>query len=140
MNVKPIIFGCTHGLCYCHFCSYYCHHWTNMYFGCTYGKSRTVLYLCFHDHPTLPIKTCILKNFGKKAIAIGRMNTDALSNDEAYNIIVDEIFDGNELLFDRDGNFDDITVEEIINWPKYSVQFVMFNFFFPSYIVVKRVS
>ncbi|KAJ6846426.1 uncharacterized protein M6B38_280785 [Iris pallida] len=79
-----------------------------------------------HDHSTLPIKTCLLKNFRKKAVAIGRVNTDAPCNDEAYNIIVDDVFYGNEMLFDRDGKFDDITVGEMINWPKYSVQFVRF--------------
>ncbi|KAJ6837450.1 sucrose synthase 4 [Iris pallida] len=60
-----------------------------------------------HDQPILPIKMCLLKNIRKKAIAIGRVNTDAPSNDEAYNLIVDEIFNG------RDGKFDDITVGEM---------------------------
>ncbi|KAJ6827485.1 cytosolic purine 5-nucleotidase [Iris pallida] len=79
-----------------------------------------------HDQATLPIKTCLLKNFRKKAISIGRVNTDAPLNDEAYNIIVDDVFDGNEMLFDRDGKFEDITIGKMINWPKYSVQFVRF--------------
>lgn len=65
----------------------------------------------------------MLKNF-KKVVARGRVNKDAAPCVETYNIVVDEIFEKDEELYDRKVKFKDIMKGDLVNWPKSFVHFL----------------
>ncbi|KAJ6800246.1 gamma-tubulin complex component 2 [Iris pallida] len=69
-------------------------------------------------------KTYFLKDFKRKHIAFGRLNSDIPSKEDVYSIIVDQIFACNAYLFKGDRKFEDIILGDLINWPKERFQII----------------
>ncbi|KAI3894773.1 hypothetical protein MKW92_030760 [Papaver armeniacum] len=66
----------------------------------------------------VPASSCFMKNFKGRTIALGRFNTVDPEMEHVYSIIVEEIYDRDAELFDKDGKLGDIVIGGVINWPK----------------------
>ncbi|RZC63078.1 hypothetical protein C5167_024827 [Papaver somniferum] len=70
----------------------------------------------------LPANSCFIRNFKRRTIAFGSINTAESPMEHVYSVIVKEIFDRDAELFDEDGKLGDIMIGGLINWPKACVQ------------------
>ncbi|KAI3959285.1 hypothetical protein MKW98_018875 [Papaver atlanticum] len=70
----------------------------------------------------LPATSCLIKNFKGRTIALGSINTADPPAEHVYSLIIEEIFDRNAELFDKDGRLGDIMIGGVINWPKACVE------------------
>ncbi|KAI3915755.1 hypothetical protein MKW92_033184 [Papaver armeniacum] len=66
----------------------------------------------------LPANSCFIRNFKRRTIAFGSINTADPPMEHVYSVIVKEIFDRDAELFDEDGKLGDIMIGGLINWPK----------------------
>ncbi|KAI3957984.1 hypothetical protein MKW98_020626 [Papaver atlanticum] len=66
----------------------------------------------------LPANSCFIRNFKRRTIAFGSINTAESPMEHVYSVIVKEIFDRDAELFDEDGKLGDIMNGGLINWPK----------------------
>ncbi|KAI3916509.1 hypothetical protein MKW92_007580, partial [Papaver armeniacum] len=71
---------------------------------------------------SLPANSCFIRNFKRRAVAFGSINTADPPQEHVYSIIVKQIFDRNAELFDADGKLGDIKIGNVINWPKACVE------------------
>ncbi|KAF5189210.1 hypothetical protein FRX31_021204 [Thalictrum thalictroides] len=67
---------------------------------------------------------CLLKNFKKRNVALGNICRDTTPIEDSYSIIVDEVFDYTTELYIGEGTFGDISIGDMIIWPKPFVAFV----------------
>ncbi|KAI3915759.1 hypothetical protein MKW92_033188 [Papaver armeniacum] len=70
----------------------------------------------------LPANSCFIRNFKRRIIAFGNFNTADPPMEDVYSVIVKEIYDRDAELFDEDGKLGDITIGDVINWPKACVK------------------
>ncbi|XP_026450366.1 uncharacterized protein LOC113350444 [Papaver somniferum] len=70
----------------------------------------------------LPATSCLIKNFKGRTIALGSINSADPPAEHVYSLIIEEIFDRNAELFDKDGRLGDIMIGSVINWPKACVE------------------
>ncbi|KAI3939493.1 hypothetical protein MKW92_013104 [Papaver armeniacum] len=70
----------------------------------------------------LPATSCLIKNFKGRTIALGSINIADPLAEHVYSLIIEEIFDRNAELFDKDGKLGDIMIGGVINWPKACVE------------------
>ncbi|KAI3898765.1 hypothetical protein MKW92_032185 [Papaver armeniacum] len=70
----------------------------------------------------LPATSCLIKNFKGRTIALGSINIADPPAEHVYSLIIEEIFDRNAELFDKDGKLGDIMIGGVINWPKACVE------------------
>ncbi|KAI3855190.1 hypothetical protein MKW92_037926 [Papaver armeniacum] len=70
------------------------------------------------DESNVPASSCFMKNFKGRTIALGRFNTVDPEMEHVYRVIVEEIYDRDAELFDKDGKLGDIVIGGVINWPK----------------------
>ncbi|XP_026423311.1 uncharacterized protein LOC113319261 [Papaver somniferum] len=70
------------------------------------------------DESYVPASSCFMKNFKGRTIVLGRFNTVDPEMEHVYSIIVEEIYDRDAELFDKDGKLGDIVIGGVINWPK----------------------
>ncbi|KAI3916507.1 hypothetical protein MKW92_007578 [Papaver armeniacum] len=66
----------------------------------------------------LPANSCFIRNFKRRTIAFGSINTADPPMEHVYSVIVKEIFDRDAELFDEDGKLGNIMIGGLINWPK----------------------
>ncbi|KAI3851236.1 hypothetical protein MKX03_002224 [Papaver bracteatum] len=75
------------------------------------------------DKSYLPAASkCFIKNFKGRTISLGIYNTGASLVENVYSVILEEIFDRDAELYDKDGTLGDIMLGEVINWLKASVK------------------
>ncbi|KAI3863356.1 hypothetical protein MKX03_023296 [Papaver bracteatum] len=67
--------------------------------------------------------SCFIKNFKGRTIALGSFNAADPPMEHVYSLSIEEIFDRDADLFDRDGKLGDIMIGGVINWPKACVEF-----------------
>ncbi|XP_026457058.1 uncharacterized protein LOC113357811 isoform X1 [Papaver somniferum] len=67
--------------------------------------------------------SCFINNFKGRTIALGSFNAADPPMEHAYSLSIEEIFDRDADLFDRDGKLGDIMIGGVINWPKACVEF-----------------
>ncbi|KAI3957983.1 hypothetical protein MKW98_020625, partial [Papaver atlanticum] len=66
--------------------------------------------------------SCFIKNFKGRTIALGSFNAADPPVEHVYSLSIEEIFDRDADLFDRDGKLGDIMIGGVINWPKACVE------------------
>ncbi|MCL7046031.1 hypothetical protein MKW94_024776, partial [Papaver nudicaule] len=70
----------------------------------------------------LPASSCFIKNFKGRTIALGSFNIAGPPMEHVYSLIIEDIFDRDAELFDKDGKLGDIMIDSVINWPKACVE------------------
>ncbi|MCL7033830.1 hypothetical protein MKW94_024066, partial [Papaver nudicaule] len=70
----------------------------------------------------LPGSSCFIKNFKGRTVALGSFNTAEPPMEHVYSLIIEDIFDRDAELFDKDGKLGDIMIGGVINWPKACVE------------------
>ncbi|KAI3957989.1 hypothetical protein MKW98_020631 [Papaver atlanticum] len=70
----------------------------------------------------LPASSCFIRNFKRRIIAFGNFSSADRRMEDVYSVTIKEIYDRDAELFDEDGKLGDITIGDVINWPKACVK------------------